>query len=401
MARTIRRRALVIGASAATAALLAPPASAQKQYAPGISDTAIKIGQTMPYSGPASAFGQLGRVEAAYFGWLNKQGGINGRQITLLSLDDGYSPPRAVEQVRKLVEQDEVAAIFNVLGTPINMAIRKYMNAKQVPQLFCAAGSPNFADPEHYPWTIGWQPTLTTEAKFYAAHLLATTPNAKIGVLFQNDDFGKGLLDGLKAGLGDRADKLIVATASFEATDPTVDSQILTLRGSGADTLFLFAYPKQAAQAIRKVSDIEWKPVQYLHLGSASVAATFKPAGVERSIGVMTAGFIKDASDPQWADDPDQKAWRAWMAENMPGADLSDAINVSGYALAQTLEQVLRQCGDNLTRENIMHQAASLHDFRLSMLLPGSLINTSPTDYRVVTYMKLQRFNGTSWNYLT
>ncbi len=375
-------------------------AAAQRHQAPGVSDTEIKIGQTMPYSGPASAYGQIGRVEAAYFAWLNQRGGINGRKITLISVDDGYSPPKAVEQVRKLVEQDEVAAIFSVLGTPNNMAIRKYLNAKKVPQVFVAAGSPNFADPEHFPWTIGWQPTLTTEAKFYAAHLLATAPESKVAVLYQNDDFGKGLLDGLRAGLGDKAESTIIAAASYEATDPTIDSQVVTLQASGADTLFLFTYSKQGAQAIRKAADIGWKPVRYIHLGAASVAATFKPAGLDKSVGVMTAGFIKDASDPQWADDPDQKAWRAWMNENMPGADLSDATNAAGYSFAQTLEQVLRQCGDDLSRENIMRQATSLHDFRLPMLLPGSLINTSPTDYRVITYMKLQRFNGTSWDFL-
>jgi branched-chain amino acid transport system substrate-binding protein len=398
MAGMFGRRIVMLALAAALP--LVGHAAAEQRNAPGVSETEIKIGQSMPYSGPASAYGQLGRVEAAYFAWLNQRGGINGRKITLISVDDGYSPPKAVEQVRKLVEQDDVAAIFNVLGTPINMAIRKYLNAKKVPQLFVAAGSPNFADPEHFPWTIGWQPTLTTEAKFYAAHLLATAPESKIAVLYQNDDFGKGLLDGLKAGLGDKAESMIIAAASYEATDPTIDSQVVTLQASGADTLFLFTYSKQGAQAIRKAADIGWKPVRYIHLGAASVAATFKPAGLDKSTGVMTAGFIKDASDPQWADDPDQKAWRAWMNENMPGADLSDSVNAAGYSFAQTLEQVLRQCGDDLSRENIMRQATSLHDFRLPMLLPGSLINTSPTDYQVITYMKLQRFNGTSWDFL-
>ncbi len=398
MAGMFGRRIVMLALAAALP--LVGHAAAEQRNAPGVSETEIKIGQSMPYSGPASAYGQLGRVEAAYFAWLNQRGGINGRKITLISVDDGYSPPKAVEQVRKLVEQDDVAAIFNVLGTPINMAIRKYLNAKKVPQLFVAAGSPNFADPEHFPWTIGWQPTLTTEAKFYAAHLLATAPESKIAVLYQNDDFGKGLLDGLKAGLGDKAESMIIAAASYEATDPTINSQVVTLQASGADTLFLFTYSKQGAQAIRKAADIGWKPVRYIHLGAASVAATFKPAGLDKSTGVMTAGFIKDASDPQWADDPDQKAWRAWMNENMPGADLSDSVNAAGYSFAQTLEQVLRQCGDDLSRENIMRQATSLHDFRLPMLLPGSLINTSPTDYRVITYMKLQRFNGTSWDFL-
>ena len=396
MAVTIRRRTIAL----AGCMLLAGPAMAQKLYAPGVSDTEIKIGQTLPYSGPASAYGQLGRVEATYFAWLNKRGGVNGRKIALLSLDDGYSPPKAVEQVRRLVEQDGVAAIFSVLGTPINMAIRKYLNDRHVPQLFVAANSPNFADPEHFPWTIGWLPTLTAESKFYAAHLLATRPAAKIGVLYQYDDFGKGLLDGLRAGLGDKANKMIVAVASYETTDPTVESQVVTLQASGADTVFLFAYPKQAAQAIRRIFDVNWKPAMYLHLGSASIAATFKPAGIDKSVGVLTAGVGKDASDPQWSEDADQQAWRAWMSENMPGADLSDVFNVAGYSYAQTLEQVLRQCGDDLTRENIMRQAANLHDLRLPMLLPGSLINTGPTDYRVITQMRLQRFNGTGWDFV-
>ena len=399
MAALPRRQALTL--ATAVTLLTTTRANAQPHNAPGVTDTEIKIGQSMPYSGPASAYGQLGRVEAAYFAWINQHGGINGRKITLISVDDGYSPPKAVEQMRKLVEEDQVAAIFNVLGTPINMAVRKYLNAKKVPHLFIAAGSPNFADPEHYPWTIGWQPTLTTEAKFYAAHVLASTPDAKIAVLYQNDDFGKGLLDGLKSGLGDKAEAMIIAAASYEATDPTIDSQIVTLQATGADTLFLFTYAKQGAQAIRKAADLGWKPTRYIHLGAASVAATFQPAGLDKSAGILTAGFIKDPSDPQWADDPDQKAWRAWMTENLPGADLTDSINVAGYSYAQTLEQVLRQCGNDLSRENIMRQATSLHDFRLPMLLPGSLINTSPTDYRVITYVKLQRFNGTSWDFVS
>lgn len=327
----VGQRVLTLGIVLYATMFLASTTAAQRRYAPGVSDTEIKIGQTLPYSGPASAYGQLGRVEAAYFAWLNKRGGINGRKITLLSLDDGYNPPKAVEQIRRLVEQDGVAAIFGVLGTPINMAVRKYLNDRHVPQLFVAANSPSFADPEHYPWTIGWQPTSTAEAKLYAAHLLATKPAAKVGVLYQYDDFGKGLLEGLKAGLGDKADKMIVTVASFEATDPTVNSQIAALEGSGADAVFLFAYPKQAAQAIRRIFDINWKPVEYLQLGAASIAATFRPAGVEKSTGVLTAGVLKDASDPQWSDDADQKAWRAWMVENMPGADLSDGLNVAGY----------------------------------------------------------------------
>ena len=383
----------------AALSLLASPALAQKQYGPGTSDTEIKVGQTIAYSGPASAYGVLGKVEAAYFKWLNDtKGGINGRKITFISRDDGYSPPKAVENVRSLVEGDEVALVFGVLGTPLNMAIRPYLNKAGVPQLFPAAGSSALNDPTHFPWTMGWQPNLRDEAKFYAKHLLAHNPHPKVAMLYQNDDFGKDLLNGLKEGLGEDADKMIVSAQNFQSTDPTIDSQMVILQNSGADTLFLFSYAKQAAQAIGKMSDLKWKPETFLHLGAASIGATFKPAGLEKSIGIQTAGFIKDATDPRWANDPDIVAWKAWMKDNMPGTDTNDSLTVAGYAVAQTLEQVLRQCGDDLTRENIMKQAANLKNFRLGLLLPGSLINTSPTDYRVVTHVVLQKFNGTSWD---
>ncbi|MGD0848357.1 ABC transporter substrate-binding protein [Bradyrhizobium sp.] len=384
---------------AAVAVLSAPPALAQKQYGPGTSDTEIRIGQTIAYSGPASAYGTLGKVEAAYFKWLNEtKGGINGRKITFISRDDGYSPPKAVENVRGLVESDEVALIFGVLGTPLNMAIRPYLNKQGVPQLFVAAGSSALNDPAHFPWTMGWQPNLRDEAKFYARHLLAHNPKPKVGVLYQNDDFGKDLLAGLKEGLGEDADNMIVSAQNFQSTDPTIDSQMVILQNSGADALFLFTYAKQAAQAISKMSDLKWKPETYLHLGAASVGATFKPAGLDKSVGIMSAGFMKDVTDPKWAGDPDVQAWTEWMKANMPGADLNDSLTAAGYSFGQTMEQVLRQCGDNLTRENIMKQAASLHDFRVGLLLPDSRINTGPTDYRVVTYMRLQRFNGASWD---
>ena len=396
MSGITRRQAI---AATGLAALTAGPARAQPKDAPGVTDAEIKIGQTLPYSGPASAYGQLGRVEAAYFKALNEAGGINGRRINLISLDDGLSPPKAVEQVRRLVEQEQVAFVFNTLGTSINIVIRGYLNAHKIPHLFVAAGSARFADPQHFPWTIGWQPTLISEAGFYAKHIRETAPEARIAVLYQNDDFGKELLSGLKEGLGDRAGA-VIAEASYEATDPTIDSQIVTLQGSGADTLFLFVYAKQGAQAIRKSFDLGWKPSKYIHLGAASVGATFVPAGLDKSAGVKTAGFIKDATDPQWQTDADVKAWRAWMAQHVPDADLADGINVAGYAYAQTLEQVLRQCGNDLSRENVMRQATNLHDFRLGMLLPGSLINTSPTQYRVITYMKLQEFNGRSWTFV-
>ena len=395
----VTRRRLLAAAGLAAPEFWPLDRAAGEAGTAGVTGTSIKIGQTLPYSGPASAYGQLGRVEATYFKVLNENGGINGREIELVSLDDGLSPPKAVEQVRRLVEQEQVAFVFNTLGTSINVVIRGYLNARKIPHLFVAAGSARFADPEHFPWTIGWQPTLLSEADFYAKHVLATAPSARMAVLYQNDDFGKELLAGLKQGLGEKA-RSVISEASYEATDPTVDSQMVTLQGSGADTLFLFAYAKQAAQAIRKAADLGWKPSKYLHLGAASVAATFVPAGVENAVGVKTAGFIKDGGDPQWADDPDMKAWRAWMARHMPDADTKDGITVAGYCYAQLLEVVLRQCGNDLSRENIMRQATSLHDVRLPLLLPGSLINTSPTQYRVITYMKLQAFNGRSWSFV-
>jgi branched-chain amino acid transport system substrate-binding protein len=390
-------RIALLGAAAAM--LLAQPATAQKQYGPGVSDTEIKVGQTIAYSGPASAYGTLGKVEGAYFKWLNEtKGGINGRKITFISRDDAYSPPKAVENVRSLVEGDEVALIFGVLGTPLNMAIRPYLNKQGVPQLFVAAGSSALNDPTHFPWSMGWQPNLRDEAKFYAKNLLAHNSKPKIGVLYQNDDFGKDLLNGLKEGLGEDADKMIISAQNFQSSDPTIDSQMVILQNSGADALFLFTYAKQAAQAISKMSDLKWKPETYLHLGAASIGATFKPAGLDKSTGIMSAGFMKDVTDPKWSEDADVKTWHAWMKENLPGADVNDSLTAAGYSFAQTLEQVLKQCGDNLTRENIMKQAANLHDFRVGLLLPASRINTSATDYRVVTYMQLQRFNGASWD---
>ena len=374
--------------------------AAQAKYGPGTSATEIKVGQSIAYSGPASAYGQLGKAEAAYFKGLNAKGGLNGRKINFISLDDGYSPPKVVENARKLVENDEVAVVFNVLGTPLNMAIRSYLNQKKVPQLFIAAGATAFNDPAHFPWTMGWQPNLQAEAAFYAGHLLKSKPDAKIAVLYQNDDFGKDLLNGLTMALGDKAKAMIVDTQNFQATDPTIDSQLITLKNSGADTLFLFTYSKQAAQAIAKLDDLNWKPTTYLHLGAASVGATFKPAGLEKSKGILSAGFLKDVTDPKWARDDDVKEFFAWMKENLPQAEPSDSLNEAGYMYAKSLEQVLRQAGDDLTRENIMKQAASLKDFHLPLLLPDSTINTSATDYRVIKTMKLQRFNGTTWDFV-
>jgi branched-chain amino acid transport system substrate-binding protein len=389
-------KSTLIGALAlGVGAVITGPAFAQT---PGVTPTEIRVGQTIAYSGPASAYGQLGKAEQAYFDSINAKGGINGRKIKFISRDDGYSPPKAVENVRRLVEEDDVALIFGNLGTPINMAIRPYVNAKKVPMLFIAAGSSAFNDPQNYPWVMGWQPNLRAEANFYAADLLKRNPNAKIGVLYQNDDFGKDMLNGLREGLGDKADKMIVTTQSFQAADPSIDSQLVLIRNANVDTLFLFTYSKQAAQAITKLADLGWKPATYLHLGAASIGATFRPAGLDRSAGIMTAGFMKDVTDPKWADDAAVKDYYEWQKANMPSADPSDSLVVSGYCFGQTLEQVLKQAGADLSRENIMKQAANLKDWRFPLMLPGGAINTSPTDYRVINYMKLQKFNGKTWD---
>ena len=384
-------------AALAAAAAFAGPALAQT---PGVTATEIRVGQTIAYSGPASAYGQLGKAEEAYFNSINAAGGINGRKIKFISRDDAYSPPKAVENARRLVEEDDVALIFGNLGTPINMAIRPYLNSKKVPLLFIAAGSSAFNDPQNFPWIMGWQPNLRAEANFYAADLLKRNPNARIGVLYQNDDFGKDLLNGLREGLGAGADKMIVATQSFQAADPSIDSQLVLLKNANIDTIFLFTYAKQAAQAITKMSDLGWKPAAYLHLGAASIGATFKPAGLDKSAGIMTAGFMKDVTDPKWADDPAVKEYYAWQKVNMPTADPSDSLVVAGYCYGQTLEQVLRQAGNDLSRENIMKQAANLKNWRFPLMLPGGSINTSPTDYRVINAMKLQKFNGQTWDFL-
>jgi branched-chain amino acid transport system substrate-binding protein len=378
------------------AVALASPALAQKKYSPGASDSTIKIGNTMPYSGPASAYGTIGRSEAAYFKMINEQGGINGRKIEFITLDDGYSPPKAVEQVRKLVEQEEVLAIFQPLGTPSNSAIQQYLNAKKVPQLFVATGASKWGDPQHFPWTMGWQPSYQTEAKIYAKYLLQNKPDAKIGVLYQNDDFGKDYLKGIKDGLGDKAASMIVSEASYEVTDATVDSQIVTLKGSGADVFFNITTPKFAAQAIRKAYDVDWHPLQMLTNVSISVGSVMTVAGLEKGVGIITADYRKDPVDPQWQDDPAMKEWRAFMAKYYPEGDIKDNSNVYGYAVAQTLVQTLKQCGDNLTRENVMKQAASL-DMSPGLLAPGVKITTSATDFYPIKQMRLQKFDGKSW----
>jgi len=377
--------------------LVASPAVADKRYGPGVSDTEIRIGQTMPYSGPASSYGTVGKAELAYFAKINAEGGINGRKITLVSLDDGYSPPRTVEQTRKLVEQDQVLLLFSSLGTPTNAAVQKYLNVKQVPQLFCATGGSEFGDPQHFPWTMGWRPNYRSEARVYAKYILKTRPSAKIAVLYQNDDLGKDYLKGLHEGLGDKASGMIVSEVSFEVTDPTVDSQIVTLQASGADTFLNFSTPKASAQAIRKVYDLGWRPMHLVTNVGSSVATVLKPAGLDKSVGLLTAAFLKDPTDKQWQNDPGYRDWLAWMKQYYPEGDTTDFYNVYGYGLAQTLVHVLKQSGDDLTRENVMRQAASLKNLSLPMLLPGARVNTTATDYYPIKQMWIQRFDGKQW----
>ena len=372
-------------------------ALAQKKYAPGVSDTEIKIGQTMPYSGPASAYGSIGKAEVAYFAMINEQGGINGRKINLISLDDGYSPPKAVEQIRRLVEQEGVAFIFQSLGTANNTAFRKYLNDRKVPQLFLASGASKWNDPEHFPWTMSWQPNYHTETVIYTKYILEQKPDAKIGVLYQNDDLGKDYLKALRDGLGDRFDKMVVLAASYEPTDPTIDSQIVQLQASGADVFLDVTTPKFAAQAIRKVHDIGWKPLHIMNYNSTSIAAALRPAGVDNAVGLVSVGFLKDPNDPQWKDDKAMIEWRRWMTKYYPSGDPDDGNNVYGYLEAETLAYVLKQCGDDLSRENIMKEAANLHGLSLSLLLPGMTLNTSPTDYRPIKQMRLMSFNGKNW----
>ena len=387
------RRSLIV------AALALPMAAAWAagNYGPGASDTEIKLGQTMPYSGPASAYGTIGRIEAAYFGMINAQGGINGRKIKLISLDDGYSPPKTVEQVRKLVEQDEVLALFQTLGTPTNSAIHKYVNAKKVPHLFLATGATKWGDPKDYPWTMGFNLSYQSEGHIYAQYLLKNKPDAKIAVLYQNDDYGKDVLKGVKDGLGDKAKSMIISEATYEVTDATIDSQILTLKGSGADTFINITTPKFGAQAVRKVYDSGWKPLHIINNVSASVGSVLTPAGLDKSVGLVTVEYYKDPTDPQWNDEPAMKEWRAFMAKYYPDGDTKDASNVFGVLAAQTMVQVLKQCGNDLTRENVMKQAANLKNLKLPLLLPGITINTSPTDFFPVQQAELAKFNGKQW----
>jgi ABC-type branched-subunit amino acid transport system substrate-binding protein len=371
--------------------------AAEKKYGPGVTDTEIKLGQTMPYSGPASAYSAIGKAEVAYFEMINERGGVNGRKIRLLSLDDGYSPPKTVEQTRRLVEQEQVLAIFSPLGTPTNSATQKYLNAQKVPQLFLHSSANKWNQPGAFPWSMAWPPESHTETSIYGKYLLANKPAAKIAVLYQNDDYGKDQLKTLREVLGAKADQMIIATASYEVTDPTIDSQIVSLQGSGADTLFDFATTKFAAQAIRKTYDIGWKPLQFVPYPAASVGAVLTPAGLDKSVGLITAGFVKDPADPRWQNDPAFKEWIAWMKKYYPDGDLTDQLNVWGYLTAQAMVQVLAQCGDDLTRENVMRQAASLKNVEFPLHLPGIKLNTSPTDFRVIRQLHLMRFDGKKW----
>jgi branched-chain amino acid transport system substrate-binding protein len=392
----MRRRAFVAGA-ATVAAFPAPAVLGQKKYDDGATDTEIKLGNTNPYSGPASSYGAIGKTIDAYWKAVNAEGGINGRKINFISLDDGYSPPKTVEVVRQLVEQEKIFALFQSLGTPCNTAIHKYMNTKKVPQLYVATGASKWGDPKHFPWTMGFQPDYHTEAVIYAKHVLANVKDAKVGILSQNDDFGRDYLDGFKEGLGKEANR-IIKHVTYEVTDPTVDSQVIQLKDSGANVFFNITAPKQAAQAIRKAADIGWKPAHYLVNVSVSVAAVMKPAGFDNSQGIITASYLKDATDHQWDNDEEMKTWRAWMDKHMPGANKADANHVFGYAASTLMHETLKRCGDNLTRANLMKQASSFSKFRVPMLLPGITVNTSPTDFYPIQAVQLSRFKKDSWD---
>ena len=388
MALTI---AVVAGSAAAQIAL------AEKKYGPGASDTEIKIGNTMPYSGPLSNVSSIGRTEAAYFKMLNDRGGVNGRKITFISLDDAYSPPKTVEQVRRLVEQDQVLAIFGIIGTPTSAAVQRYLNERKVPQLFIQSGAPRFADPKQYPWTMSIAPGYDDEARVYAKYILETKPEARLGVLYQNDDFGKAYLAGLREGLGERAAKMIVMATSYEPTDPTVDSQIVALEASGADVLISAAIPKMLALSIRKVYDIGWKPLHIVNFPARSIPTVLMPAGLEKSVGLISAAWAMNPGDPQWDHDPDYQAYLAFMKQYYPAGDPNDAINLAGYGWAYTLAHVLQLCGDDLTRANVMYQATHMKGFHEPGLLPGITFNTSPTDYRPIKQFILHRFDGHQW----
>ena len=383
--------------AALTLALSISAAHAQKKYDPGASDTEIKVGQTMPFSGPASAYSSIGKTQAAYFRMINDAGGIHGRKIKFISYDDGYSPAKTVEQTRKLVEDDQVLLVFGSVGTGSNAAVRKYMNEKQVPQLFIASGASKWNDPKNYPWTMGWQPSYQDEARVYAKYIMKHKADAKVGVLYQNDDFGKDYLNGLHDGLGDQAKKLIIVESSYETSSPTVDSQIVQIKGANPDIFVNIATPKFAAQAIKKAAEIAWTPLQIVTNVSASVGGVMQPAGFENSQGILSASYLKDGADPQWDKDPSMEKFLTFLKKDYPDANKLDGANAYGYAAAQTLVKVLEMCGDDLTRANVMKQAASLKDFVPDTLLPGISINTSPTDFAPIKQLRLMRFKGEKW----
>ncbi len=387
----------LMAASALTIALSVSSAYAQKKYDPGASDTEIKVGQTVPFSGPASAYATIGKAQAAYFKMINDEGGVNGRKINLIQYDDAYSPPKTVEQVRKLVEGDEVLLTFQIVGTPPNAAVQKYLNQKKVPQLFAATGATRFSDPKNFPWTMGFNPNYQSEGRIYGKYILANYPNAKIGILYQNDDLGRDYVTGLKAALGNKAKTMIVGETSYELSDPTIDSQIVKLKALGADLLYDASTPKFAAQAIKKVADLGWKPVHILDINATSVGAVMKPAGLENSKGVISVNYGKDPLDPKWKNDPGMKKYFAFMAKYYPEGDKDSSFNSYGYSTAELLVQVLKACGDNLTRANVMKQATSLKNVQGDLSLPGILINTSPTDYRINKQLQMMKFDGERW----
>ncbi|HTB00065.1 MAG TPA: ABC transporter substrate-binding protein [Bradyrhizobium sp.] len=387
-----------ISAALAITALSSTNALAQKKYDVGATDTEIKIGNIMPYSGPASAYGVIGKTEQAYFNKINAEGGINGRKINFISYDDGYSPPKTVEQARKLVESDEVLFIFNSLGTPPNSAIQKYMNAKKVPQLFVATGATKWNDPQNFPWTMGWQPNYQSESRIYAKYILKNLPNAKIAILYQNDDYGKDYVKGLKDGLGAKAASMIIAEESYETTEPTIDSHVVTLKSSGADVFYNVTTPKFAAQAIKKLAEVEWKPLHFLNNVSASIGSVIQPAGFDASQNIISSAYLKDTSDPQWKNDAGMKAFDEFLTKYFPEGNRVDASVMYGYTVAQGLVYVLKNCGDNLTRENIMKQAASINGLELGGLLPGIKVQTSATDFAPISQLQLEKFKGQKWD---
>jgi ABC-type branched-subunit amino acid transport system substrate-binding protein len=392
----VRMQNLVAVTALAIGAMIATTAHAQKKYDPGASDTEIKIGNIMPYSGPASSYGVIGKTEEAFFKMINAEGGINGRKINFITYDDAYSPPKAIEQARKLVESDEVLLIFQPLGTPSNSAIMKYMNAKKVPQLFVASGGTKFGDPKNFPWTMGFQPNYQSEGRIYAKYIKDNFPNSKIAVLWQNDDAGKDQFKGLKDGLGDKL-SMIIADKSYEVSDPSIDSQIVALHDSGADIFFSWAAPKGSAQAIRKVGELNWKPKFFLANTATSVASVLKPAGLQYTKDIISTSYLKDPTDPTWDADPAVVKWRAFMDKYYPDGDKTNANNLYGYVQSEAMLQVLKQCGDNLTRENVMKQAAHLKNFHSDLMLPGIMVNTGPDDYFPIEQMQLMRFNGEAW----